>query len=193
MVKCMWQLLCLDKNHLSRVLSLNSPLPPGQISSAQVSKQHTHTKPNHERSYRKYTNSITERAISCFFLFQAAAFLVLTVVATTYVQGEKLEEYIDYQAPPKYHYDYAVHDLKTHDIKSQWETRDHDDTKGVYTLLQPDGKKRIVEYEAGKKGAYYNIRYEKSGQWFRTYLFLVAPFRIAWCCCTLLLLSFCSQ
>ncbi|XP_045464084.1 adult-specific cuticular protein ACP-22-like isoform X2 [Harmonia axyridis] len=71
-----------------------------------------------------------------------------------------LEEYIDYKAPPHYHWDYAVHDLKHHDIKSQHETRDHDQTKGVYTLLQPDGRKRIVEYVAGKHGVDYKVRYE---------------------------------
>lgn len=65
-----------------------------------------------------------------------------------------------FQAPPHYHYDYAVHDLKHHDVKSHWETRDHDETKGVYTLLQPDGRKRIVEYVAGKHGVDYKVRYE---------------------------------
>lgn len=68
--------------------------------------------------------------------------------------------YCIFQAPPHYHYDYAVHDLKHHDIKSQWETRDHDETKGVYTLLQPDGRKRIVEYVAGKHGVDYKVKYE---------------------------------
>lgn len=54
------------------------------------------------------------------------------------------------QAPPNYHYDYAVHDLHTHDIKSQWETRDGDKVKGEYTLIEPDGSKRVVSYTADK-------------------------------------------
>ncbi|KAL3275184.1 hypothetical protein HHI36_019953 [Cryptolaemus montrouzieri] len=92
--------------------------------------------------------------------------LLVACVASVYGQNGRgehhhhLEEYIDYKAPPHYHYDYAVHDLKHHDIKSQWEIRDHDKTKGVYTLLQPDGRKRIVEYEAGKHGIDYKVRYE---------------------------------
>nr|CAH7753753.1 unnamed protein product [Callosobruchus chinensis] len=60
------------------------------------------------------------------------------------------EEYIDYHAPAKYHYDYHVHDLHTHDIKSQWETRNGDKVKGEYTLVEPDGSKRIVSYTADK-------------------------------------------
>ncbi|CAH1113165.1 unnamed protein product [Psylliodes chrysocephalus] len=71
-----------------------------------------------------------------------------------------VQEYIDYRAPPHYHYDYAVHDLKHHDIKSQYEVRKGKETKGRYELLQPDGRKRIVEYVAGKHGVDYKVRYE---------------------------------
>ncbi|KAG5879933.1 hypothetical protein JTB14_008398 [Gonioctena quinquepunctata] len=60
------------------------------------------------------------------------------------------EEYVDYHAPAKYHYDYAVHDLHTHDIKSQWETRNGDKVKGEYTVVEPDGSKRIVSYTSDK-------------------------------------------
>ncbi|KAF2893081.1 hypothetical protein ILUMI_13093 [Ignelater luminosus] len=95
--------------------------------------------------------------------------LVLGVVAV-YGQGggdhhhhHHLEEYIDYQAHPHYHYDYHVHDLKHHDVKSQWETRDGHHTKGVYTLIQPDHKKRIVEYEADKHGVRYTVKFEGHG------------------------------
>ncbi|KAK9882436.1 hypothetical protein WA026_021467 [Henosepilachna vigintioctopunctata] len=96
--------------------------------------------------------------------------LALLVACTVSVNGQfgdgghdhhhHLEEYVDYKAPPHYHWDYAVHDLKHHDIKSQWETRDHDQTKGMYTILQPDGRKRIVEYVAGKHGIDYKVKYE---------------------------------
>ncbi|XP_022920479.1 cuticle protein 7-like [Onthophagus taurus] len=58
------------------------------------------------------------------------------------------DEIVDYHAHPQYHYDYAVHDLHTHDIKSQWETRDGDKVKGEYTLLEADGSKRVVQYTA---------------------------------------------
>ncbi|KAG5861764.1 hypothetical protein JTB14_006598 [Gonioctena quinquepunctata] len=71
-----------------------------------------------------------------------------------------VEEYIDYRAPPKYHYDYAVHDPHHHDFKSQHEVRNGHETKGQYQLLQPDGRRRIVDYVAGKHGIEYKIRYE---------------------------------
>ncbi|XP_017772751.1 PREDICTED: adult-specific cuticular protein ACP-20-like [Nicrophorus vespilloides] len=64
------------------------------------------------------------------------------------------EEYVDYHSHPNYHYDYAVHDLHTHDIKSQWETRDGDKVKGEYTLVEPDGSKRIVQYTADKHSGF---------------------------------------
>jgi hypothetical protein len=96
--------------------------------------------------------------------FQVLALLVLAVVSVSGQEGfghhHHLEEYVDYRARPHYHYDYHVHDHHTHDIKNQWEHRDGKETKGVYTLLQPDGRKRIVEYRAGKHGADYKIRYE---------------------------------
>ncbi|KAJ8938466.1 hypothetical protein NQ314_011503 [Rhamnusium bicolor] len=68
--------------------------------------------------------------------------------------GGHQEEYVDYHAPAKYHYDYAVHDLHTHDIKSQWETRNGDKVKGEYTLVEPDGSKRIVSYTADKHSGF---------------------------------------
>lgn len=65
-----------------------------------------------------------------------------------------------FQAHPKYQYEYAVHDPKHHDFHSQHEVRDGHEVKGKYELLQPDGRKRIVEYVAGKHGADYKIHYE---------------------------------
>lgn len=38
--------------------------------------------------------------------------------------------------------------------------RDGDKTRGMYSLLQPDGRKRIVEYEATKHGINYHVKYE---------------------------------
>ncbi|KAK5640003.1 hypothetical protein RI129_010814 [Pyrocoelia pectoralis] len=67
------------------------------------------------------------------------------------------EDHIDYHSHPNYHYDYAVHDLHTHDIKSQWETRDGDKVKGEYTLLEADGSKRIVQYSADKHNGFNAI------------------------------------
>lgn len=51
---------------------------------------------------------------------------------------------------PHYHFEYGVHDPHTKDHKSQDEHRNHDDVKGSYTIHDPDGTKRIVEYTSGK-------------------------------------------
>ncbi|XP_075971157.1 uncharacterized protein LOC142973379 [Anticarsia gemmatalis] len=49
---------------------------------------------------------------------------------------------------PKYEYKYEVSDHQTGDRKSHWERRDGDNVRGVYTLYEPDGALRTVEYTA---------------------------------------------
>lgn len=64
------------------------------------------------------------------------------------------------QAVPHYHFEYGVHDPHTHDVKSHQESRHGDDVKGMYTVLEPDGTTRIVEYKAGKHtGFQATVRY----------------------------------
>ena len=52
------------------------------------------------------------------------------------------------KAPAKYEFSYSVEDPHTGDHKSQHESRDGDVVKGEYSLLQPDGSIRKVEYTA---------------------------------------------
>uniref|UniRef100_A0A1I8P663 Uncharacterized protein n=2 Tax=Stomoxys calcitrans TaxID=35570 RepID=A0A1I8P663_STOCA len=58
------------------------------------------------------------------------------------------DEGLDYHAYPKYHYNYGVADSHTGDVKSQHEVRDGDVVKGSYSLVEPDGSVRTVEYTA---------------------------------------------
>ncbi|XP_062550690.1 cuticle protein-like [Armigeres subalbatus] len=58
----------------------------------------------------------------------------------------------DDAALPNYEFAYGVHDPVTGDHKDQWEKRVGDHVQGVYTLDQPNGKKRIVEYEGDQRG-----------------------------------------
>ncbi|XP_045764843.1 cuticle protein 8-like [Maniola jurtina] len=51
-------------------------------------------------------------------------------------------------AYPKYDFAYSVADPHTGDHKSQHESRDGDAVHGYYSLLQPDGSVRKVEYTA---------------------------------------------
>ncbi|XP_013187683.2 cuticle protein 7 [Amyelois transitella] len=49
---------------------------------------------------------------------------------------------------PSYKFNYAVNDPVTGDNKGQWETRHGDVVHGAYSLVEPDGNIRVVEYTA---------------------------------------------
>ncbi|KAK9869676.1 hypothetical protein WA026_003425 [Henosepilachna vigintioctopunctata] len=55
---------------------------------------------------------------------------------------------IDYYTRPKYTYNYGVSDGSTGDNKAQAEVRDGDVVKGSYSVVEPDGSIRVVEYAA---------------------------------------------
>ncbi|CAG4941729.1 unnamed protein product [Parnassius apollo] len=59
------------------------------------------------------------------------------------------------KAHPKYEFDYKVEDHHTGDKKSQHEFRDGDVVKGVYSLHEPDGSIRVVEYHADKHSGFH--------------------------------------
>lgn len=89
---------------------------------------------------------------------------------SSYDQGENLNGYdfghgdhneVDYHSHPKYEFSYGVKDEHTGDDKSQQETRDGDSVKGSYTVVDPDGHKRTVEYSAdGHSGFKATVRRE---------------------------------
>lgn len=57
-----------------------------------------------------------------------------------------------------------MHDPKTHDVKNHWEHRDGDAVHGSYSLLQPDGHVRVVEYTADKHNGFNaHVRYVYEG------------------------------
>lgn len=64
-------------------------------------------------------------------------------VRTAPVVAAKLEEADSY---PAYQYAYNVQDALTGDSKTQEETRDGDIVKGSYSLIEPDGSRRTVNY-----------------------------------------------
>uniref|UniRef100_A0A1B6D9W1 Cuticle protein 19 n=1 Tax=Clastoptera arizonana TaxID=38151 RepID=A0A1B6D9W1_9HEMI len=69
---------------------------------------------------------------------------------------------VDYYAQPKYSFKYGVHDEHTGDVKSAHETRDGDVVKGKYSLVEPDGSIRTVEYTADKHNGFQAVVH-KSG------------------------------
>ncbi|XP_058464104.1 cuticle protein 19-like [Malaya genurostris] len=68
--------------------------------------------------------------------------------------GHHEDEHVDYYAPPKYAFKYGVNDFHTGDVKSQHETRDGDVVKGQYSLVEPDGSVRTVDYTADKHSGF---------------------------------------
>jgi hypothetical protein len=64
------------------------------------------------------------------------------------------DEHVDYYAHPKYAFKYGVNDYHTGDVKSQHETRDGDVVKGQYSLVEPDGSVRTVDYTADKHNGF---------------------------------------
>lgn len=66
------------------------------------------------------------------------------------------------QSEPNYHFNYGVKDLHTGDLKSQWEHREGDVVKGSYSIMEPDGSVRTVDYTADDKNG-FNAVVSKSG------------------------------
>ncbi|KAJ8955650.1 hypothetical protein NQ314_006868 [Rhamnusium bicolor] len=59
--------------------------------------------------------------------------------------------------PTDYSFSYGVKDLHTGDIKHQWEKKDGDLVTGQYSLVEPDGTVRTVDYTADKKSGFNAI------------------------------------
>lgn len=68
------------------------------------------------------------------------------------------------QVKPLYKFGYWVHDPKTNDVKNHWEHRDGDVVHGSYSLMQPDGHLRVVDYTVDKHtGFNAHVKYVYEG------------------------------
>ncbi|XP_055624838.1 adult-specific cuticular protein ACP-20-like [Toxorhynchites rutilus septentrionalis] len=89
-------------------------------------------------------------------MFKFVLILALAVAVSAQWEGgfgkHDIEDH--HHTHPKYKFEYGVKDFKTGDNKDQWEHRDGDVVKGQYTLQEPDGTKRIVEYTSDKHGGF---------------------------------------
>ncbi|XP_028169628.1 uncharacterized protein LOC114359425 [Ostrinia furnacalis] len=70
------------------------------------------------------------------------------MVKMFHTSSPRLFHHYDYYAYPKYEFEYAVSDKKTGDHKRHHETRDGDKVRGEYSLVEPDGSMRKVQYDA---------------------------------------------
>ncbi|EDW79592.1 uncharacterized protein Dwil_GK20564 [Drosophila willistoni] len=90
----------------------------------------------------------------CFVILSLALFATVTQAKPGYA--------VDYYDHPKYAFNYGVADHTTGDVKSQHETRDGDVVKGQYSLVEPDGSIRTVDYTADPING-FNAVVTKSG------------------------------
>lgn len=59
-----------------------------------------------------------------------------------------IPEHYENHAPAQYDFKYSVNDPHTGDIKEQQESRHGDNVQGQYSLVEPDGHRRTVQYSA---------------------------------------------
>ncbi|CAH0726177.1 unnamed protein product, partial [Brenthis ino] len=89
-------------------------------------------------------------------------FLVIFIVAT--FVGVSHNSTVPVKAGEYTSFSYDVADPLTGDYKSQVESRIDGFVKGHYSLIDADGRKRIVEYSADdKNGFQVNVRKEPRG------------------------------
>lgn len=65
--------------------------------------------------------------------------------------------YCSAQSYPAYRFEYGVHDPQSGDVKKQYEERDGDTVRGYYSLMEPDGSIRLVEYTADSKNGFQAV------------------------------------
>ncbi|XP_068917808.1 cuticle protein 7-like [Tenebrio molitor] len=68
-----------------------------------------------------------------------------------------------YDPHPRYSYAYAVNDQHTGDSKSQHEARNGDVVHGQYSLTDPDGSRRTVDYSAGPHTGFNAVVHRTAG------------------------------
>ncbi|XP_070510029.1 uncharacterized protein [Chironomus tepperi] len=79
--------------------------------------------------------------------------LLVTAIEESLTQHDH-EGYAPEYAHPSYSFSYGVKDQHSGDVKSQWETRDNGVIKGHYSVVEPDGSIREVDYTADSKNGF---------------------------------------
>ncbi|GBP38851.1 Larval cuticle protein A1A [Eumeta japonica] len=78
----------------------------------------------------------------------AAPLLARPAVAVAPAYAKVAAPVDDYDPNPQYSYAYDIQDALTGDSKNQQESRSGDVVQGSYSLVEPDGTRRVVEYTA---------------------------------------------
>ncbi|KAG8248560.1 Cuticle protein 21 [Homalodisca vitripennis] len=69
----------------------------------------------------------------------------------------------DYDPNPQYSYNYDIKDALTGDSKSQQESRSGDVVQGSYSLVEPDGSVRTVDYTADPVNGFNAVVHKTAG------------------------------
>ncbi|XP_047107462.1 cuticle protein 21-like [Schistocerca piceifrons] len=69
----------------------------------------------------------------------------------------------EYDPYPQYSYGYSVSDAITGDSKSQQESRDGDVVQGSYSVAEPDGSIRVVDYTADPVNGFNAVVHKEAG------------------------------
>ncbi|CAH0718195.1 unnamed protein product, partial [Brenthis ino] len=110
--------------------------------------------------YSETQSNVDNQAITMVAKFVIVLALAVAASAVPLVPLAKVA-YAEPEAPAHYEFQYSVHDEHTGDIKQQQEARAGDNVHGSYSLVQPDGVHRIVEYTSDKEQGFNAIvRYE---------------------------------
>ncbi|XP_050669031.1 uncharacterized protein LOC126968211 [Leptidea sinapis] len=89
---------------------------------------------------------------------QVQSALVSNVASSAHATKNVHTEFLEnYDANPRYAYEYAVNDPHTGDVKHQKEERDGDVVKGQYSLLEADGSTRTVNYVADWETGFHAV------------------------------------
>ncbi|XP_052755669.1 uncharacterized protein LOC113521769 [Galleria mellonella] len=96
-----------------------------------------------EIDLRKTLYTTLQKAVSCLLALAGEAF-ANPPATLSYVPISTIDKVSD----PSYRFNYAVNDPTTGDNKGQWEARTGDVVHGGYSLVEPDGNVRVVEYTA---------------------------------------------
>ncbi|XP_068140818.1 larval cuticle protein A2B [Drosophila tropicalis] len=81
----------------------------------------------------------------------ALSFLIfLCAIAAVAIEAGIISTHPDelIASPAQYEFHYSVHDGLTGDVKDQFEHRRGEYVTGRYSLIEPDGHRRIVDYTA---------------------------------------------
>ncbi|CAK1545710.1 unnamed protein product [Leptosia nina] len=81
-------------------------------------------------------------------LARAGAPVAVAPVTAQVVAAPVAARLEEFDALPQYRFGYNVADSLTGDYKSQQEQRDGDLVQGSYSLVEPDGTRRVVDYSA---------------------------------------------